>query len=130
LDIRELLMSSTDGEFAIRNLTDKATYERLEKDVAAVKNDISALTEQITDALNSFAGNAGKQARRGYQQARANVDSAVDDLSERGSAAMDAAQDTAHSIEETLEDLIQERPLATVGLALGLGFLIGAAWRR
>ena len=123
-------MSSTDGEIGMRNMTDKATTDRLEKDVTAVKNDISALTEQITDALNSFAGTAGKQARRGYQQARANVDSAVDDLSERGSAAMDAAQDTAHSIEETLEDLIQERPLATVGLALGLGFLIGAAWRR
>jgi ElaB/YqjD/DUF883 family membrane-anchored ribosome-binding protein len=131
LDIRELLgMSSTDGEFGIKNLTDEATYERLEKDVAAVKNDISALTEQITDALNSFAGNAGKQARRGYKQARANVDSAVDDFSERGSAAMDAAQDAASSIEETLGDLIQERPLATVGLALGLGFLIGAVWRR
>jgi ElaB/YqjD/DUF883 family membrane-anchored ribosome-binding protein len=123
-------MSATDGEFGIKNLTDKATYERLEKDVAAVKNDISALTEQITDALNSFAGTAGKQARRGYKQARANVDSAVDDLAERGSAAMDAAQDTANSIEETLEDLVQERPLATVALALGLGFLIGAAWRR
>ena len=123
-------MSATDGEFGIKNLTDKATYERLEKDVAAVKNDISALTEQITDALNSFAGTAGKQARSGYKQARANVDSAVDDLSERGSAAMDAAQDAATSIEETLQDLVHERPLATVGLALGLGFLIGAAWRR
>jgi ElaB/YqjD/DUF883 family membrane-anchored ribosome-binding protein len=123
-------MSATDGEFGIKNLTDKATYDRLEKDVAAVKNDISALTEQITDALNSFAGTAGKQARRGYKQARANVDSAVDDLSERGSAAMDAAQDAASSIEETLEELVHERPLATVGLALGLGFLIGAAWRR
>ena len=123
-------MSATDGEFGIKNLMDKATYERLEKDVAAVKNDISALTEQITDALNSFAGTAGKQARRGYKQARANVDSAVDDLAERSSAAMDAAQDAATSIEETLEDLIHERPLATVGLALGLGFLIGAAWRR
>ncbi len=123
-------MSGTDGEFGIKNLTHKATYERLEKDVAAVKNDISALTEQITDALNSFAGTAGKQARRGYKQARANVDSAVDDLSERGGAAMDAAQDAASSIEEALEDLVQQRPLATIGLALGLGFLIGAAWRR
>jgi ElaB/YqjD/DUF883 family membrane-anchored ribosome-binding protein len=123
-------MSSTDRESGIENLTDKATYERLQKDVAAVKNDISALTEQITDVLNSFTDTAGKQARRGYKQARANVDSAVDDLSERGSAAMDAAQDAASSIEEALEDLIQERPLATVGLALGLGFLIGAAWRR
>src|SRR6202166_1274283 len=123
-------MSSTDGESGMRNMTDKATYERLEKDVTAVKNDISALTDQITDALNSFAGTAQKQARRGYKQARANVDSAVDDISERGSAVMDAAQDAALSIEETLEDLIHERPLATVGLALVLGFLIGVTWRR
>ena len=95
-----------------------------------MKNDINALTEQITDALNSFAGSAQKQARRGFRQARANVDSAVDDLSERGSAVMDAAQDAATSIEETLEDVITQRPLATVGLALGLGFLIGVTWRR
>jgi ElaB/YqjD/DUF883 family membrane-anchored ribosome-binding protein len=95
-----------------------------------VKNDISALTGQITDALNSLAGNAKKQARRGYEQARANVDSAVDDMSERGSAVMDAAEDAAYSIEETLEDVVQQRPLATMGLALGLGFVIGAMWRR
>jgi ElaB/YqjD/DUF883 family membrane-anchored ribosome-binding protein len=123
-------MSSSDGEAAMKNLTDKATYERLEKDVTAVKNDIAALADQITDVLNSFAGTAGKQARRGYKQARANVDQAVDDMSERGSAAMGAAQDAAYSIEETLEDAITQRPLATVGLALGLGFLIGAVWRR
>lgn len=123
-------MSSTDGEAAIRNLTDKATYERLEKDVAAVKNDIATLTDQITDALNSFAGSARKQARRGYKEARANMDSAMDDASERGSAMMGAAQDAAYSIEESLEDVIASRPLATVGLALGLGFLIGVTWRR
>ena len=136
-------MSSTDGEIGMKNLADKAAQQvqdknlqaenlqkRLEKDVAAVKNDIAALTDQITDALNSFAGTAQKQARRGYKQARANVDSAVDDLSERGGAMMDAAQDAASSIEETLEDVITQRPLATVGLALGLGFLIGLTWRR
>jgi len=123
-------MSSSNGEIGLKNLTDKATYDRLEKDVAAVKNDISALTDQITDVLNSFAGTAKKQARRGYKEARANVDSAVDDMSERGSAMMDAAQDAAYSIEESLEDVITQRPLATVGLALGLGFLIGAMWRR
>ena len=123
-------MSSTDGEIGLKNMTDKATYERLEKDVTAVKNDIAALTDQITDALNSFAGTAKKQARRGYKQAKANVDSAMDDASERGSAVMDAAQEAAYSIEETLEDAITQRPLATVGLALGVGFLIGAMWRR
>ena len=114
----------------MRDSTDKATRDRLEKDVAAVKSDIAALTDQITDALNTFANSAGKQARRGYKQAHENVDSAFDDVSERGSAMMEAAQDAYGSIEETLEDAITQRPLATVGLALGIGFLIGAAWRR
>jgi ElaB/YqjD/DUF883 family membrane-anchored ribosome-binding protein len=123
-------MAVTDGEIGMRNLADKATSERLEKDVAAVKNDIAALTDQISDVINSFAGTAKKQARRGYKQARENVDSAMDDMSERGSAMMDAAQDAALSIEETLEDVITQRPLATMGLAIGLGFLIGVTWRR
>jgi ElaB/YqjD/DUF883 family membrane-anchored ribosome-binding protein len=54
----------------------------------------------------------------------------MEDASERGSAVMDAAQEAAYSIEETLEDAITQRPLATVGLALGIGFLIGLTWRR
>ena len=123
-------MSNTDSGIGLKNMTDKATYERLEKDVSAVKNDIAALTDQITDVLNSFAGTAGKQARKGYLQARANAESAMDDMSERGSAMMGAAQDAAYSLEETLEDVITQRPLATVGIALGIGFLIGATWRR
>lgn len=123
-------MSSINGEMGMQDMTDKATYERLEKDVANVKNDISALADQITDALNTLAGTASKQARRGYKNARANVNSVVDDLSERSSAMMGAAQDAAASVEETLENVITERPLATVGLALGLGFLIGVTWRR
>ena len=123
-------MSTTDTEAGMRGWTDKANAERLEKDVAAVKSDIAALTDQITDALNTFASATTKQARRGYKQARDNMDSTLDDVSERGSAMMDAAQDAYGSIEETLEDAITQRPLATVGIALGIGFLIGFAWRR
>ena len=123
-------MSSSDGEDAMKNMTDKATYDRLQKDVDSVKNDISALADQITDALNSFTGAAQKQARQGYKQARANVDSLVSDASERGNAAFDAAADAGHTIEESLEDAIHQKPLAAVGLAIGLGFLIGVTWRR
>jgi ElaB/YqjD/DUF883 family membrane-anchored ribosome-binding protein len=120
-------MSTSNGETAMR---DDANYQRLEKDVTSVKNDIAALTDQITDALNTFAGAAKKQARRGYKQARENIDSTLDDVSERGSAVLGAAQDAAITVEETLEDVIKQRPLATVALALGLGFLIGVTWRR
>jgi ElaB/YqjD/DUF883 family membrane-anchored ribosome-binding protein len=111
-------------------MSDQATYERLEKDVSTVKNDIAALADQITGALNSFAGAATKRAKRGVKEARANVDTAIDDMSERGGAMLNAAQNAATTIEETLEDVIVQRPLATVGLALALGFLIGVTWRR
>ena len=87
-------MSMSNGETAMRdamkNLSDDANYQRLEKDVTSVKNDIAALTDQITDALNSFAGAAKKQARRGYKEARAHVDSALDDASDRGGAMLSA----------------------------------------
>jgi ElaB/YqjD/DUF883 family membrane-anchored ribosome-binding protein len=123
-------MSSTDGEDTMRNMTDKATTERLIKDVDAVKNDISALADQISDVIEAFKGDARKQAKRSYKQARANVDSMMSDASKRGSEALDAAQDYAGSLEESLEDAITQRPLAAVGLAVGLGFLIGVTWRR
>ena len=120
----------SDGEAVMKDKTDTDTYERLEKDVTTVKNDIAALTDQITDALNTFAGATKKQARRGYKEAREHIDSALDDASDRGSAMLSAAQDVAGTLEETIEDAIVQRPLATVGLALGLGFLIGVTWRR
>jgi len=111
-------------------MMDTANIDRLEKDVSAVKGDISALARQITDVMNSLAGSARKEARRGYKQARATAEDAIGDLSERGNAMMGAAQDAANTIEETLEDAIAERPLAAMGVALGIGFLIGVTWRR
>lgn len=123
-------MSSTGGEDAMKNMTDKSTYERLQKDVDAVKNDISALADQISDVLEAFKGDARKQAKRAYKQARSEVDSVMSDVGKRGSEALDAAQEYAGTLEESLEDAITQRPLAAVGLAVGLGFLIGVTWRR
>ena len=123
-------MSSIEGENAMKNMSEKGIYDRLEKDIEAVKNDISTLTEQLSDALNAFTKASQKQARRGYKQARANVDSVMSDATDRGYAALDAAQEAAASLEETVEDAIVQRPLAAVGLAIGLGFLIGVTWRR
>src|SRR6185312_9803564 len=91
---------------------DKA-YARLEKDLTAVKNDIAHLSQQIPEAVNALGAVAQSQARRGLRSARANV-----------------AQDAASSVGDTLADVIHERPIATLALALGLGFLIGVTWRR
>jgi ElaB/YqjD/DUF883 family membrane-anchored ribosome-binding protein len=123
-------MSSTNGEDAMKGLADDATYERLQKDVTAVKDDISKLADQLSDALDSFTNTARKQSRRGYKRARSNLDSMMSDAAEKGNAALAAAQDAAGTLEDTVEDAIVQRPLAAMGLAVGLGFLIGVTWRR
>ena len=116
-------MASTDAETLMRTTMGDAAYDRLAKDVSRVKSDISALTDHITEAVNALGDAARGQARRGYQQA-------VDGLSERSGAMMDAAQDAASDVSDRLEDVITQRPLTILGLALGLGFLIGVTWRR
>ena len=123
-------MSNTNGEDAMKGLAGDASYERLQKDVDAVKDDISKLAEQLSDALDAFTRAARKQTRRGYKQARSNLDSIMADATEKGSSALAAAQDAAVTLEDTVEDAIVQRPLAAMGLAVGLGFLIGVTWRR
>jgi len=123
-------MSSNDGEDAMKVLSDKASYERLQEDVSAVKDDISKLTDQLSVALDEFTQTARKQTRRGYRNARSNVDAIVTEATKQGNAALAAAQDAAISLEDSVEDAIVQRPLAAMGLAAGLGFLIGVTWRR
>ena len=95
-----------------------------------MKNDIAHLSQQIADAVNALAAVAQNQGRRGLRQARANVDQAVSGASDRAGAVTSAAQDAASSIAHTLEDAIQERPVAAVALAMAVGFVMGVAWRR
>lgn len=91
-----------------------------------MKQDINSLTEQLSDLLSNFSDGAEKKASRGYESARDNVNSLMSELQSRGNAAYEAA----YSLEEQLEDVIQDRPIASVGIALGIGFLLGAAWKR
>ena len=75
--------------------------------------------------MNALGAVAQGQARRGLRNARANVDFVMSDASDRAGAVPNAAKDAVSSVGDTLADVIQERPVATLALALGLGFLIG-----
>ena len=122
-------MNETAKDAAQSAAGDKA-YARLEKDLTAVKNDIAHLSQQISEAVNALGAVAQGQARRGLRNARANVDSVMSDASDRASTVAAAAQDAASSVGDTLADVIEERPVATLAFALGIGFLIGVTWRR
>ena len=95
-----------------------------------MKNAIGELSHQVADAASETGATAQEQAKRGLKQARGHVDSLVADASNRAGAVANVAQSQAASLEETVEDVVRERPLSTVALALGVGFLVGVIWRR
>jgi ElaB/YqjD/DUF883 family membrane-anchored ribosome-binding protein len=120
---------------AERNNETRATasddaFVRLEKEMAAMKNAIGGLSDQISDAASDIGAVAQEQTKRGLRHARANMGSIAADASDRLGVVAGAAQSQASSLADSLEDVARERPLSTVAFALGLGFVIGAVWRR
>jgi ElaB/YqjD/DUF883 family membrane-anchored ribosome-binding protein len=107
-----------------------SAFARLEQEMAKMRDAIGGLSDQISDAASDIGSVAQEQARRGLRHARANMGSMVNDASDRLGVVANTAQSQASSLGDTLEDAIQDRPLSTLALAVGLGFLAGAIWRR
>lgn len=93
-----------------------------------MKSATAGLSEQIADAASDIGSVAQEQAKRGLRHAQADMGSVAAD--DRLGVAAGAARLQASSLADTLEDMVRDRPLSAVVLALGLGFLIGAVWRR
>jgi ElaB/YqjD/DUF883 family membrane-anchored ribosome-binding protein len=93
-----------------------ATVESLQEDFAAMRDDVSKLSKQIVNLLEA-KGNAA------YRRARKQLDTAADEASE-------AVRDVRDTFAETLDESMRERPLATLAMAVGIGFMLGAMWRR
>jgi ElaB/YqjD/DUF883 family membrane-anchored ribosome-binding protein len=93
-----------------------ATVESLQEDLIAMRDDVGKLSDQVIDLL-SAKGSAA------YKRARKRLDSTVGD-------ATNAARDVRDTFADTIEESVQEHPFATLAMALGVGFVLGAMWRR
>lgn len=103
------------------------TVDDLRKDLQSLKDDVARLTGQLSSALSSASEDTFGGVRDRFRKVRDNVGDAVYDAGERS---RDAMTDFAETVGSTLEDNVKARPYSTVALALGLGFLFGALWRR
>jgi len=119
-----------EAEEFVEDIKSDPNFARLEKDIEAVKNDISHLSQQISDAVNALTQIANSQTRRGMRRARVQANALMSDASDRAGAVAGAAQDAASSVGDSIAEVVEERPLATVAIAMGIGFLIGVTWRR
>jgi ElaB/YqjD/DUF883 family membrane-anchored ribosome-binding protein len=95
----------------------------IQKDLQALRDDFARLAEQVGEILAS-RGNAA------WRRAKTSVDGVVSDAQTKGQEAAGAVREVSDNFVEALDESIKERPYTTLAIALGLGFLFGATWRR
>jgi ElaB/YqjD/DUF883 family membrane-anchored ribosome-binding protein len=107
------------------------------REVAAMKKQIAQLAASIEDTAKEggvTASSIADNGRRLLSQATALVDDLAhrtrDTVSETAHVAYDRARAAAHNTEEALEEIIRERPLTSVAVALGVGALLALMLRR
>lgn len=97
--------------------------DTIDREVEGLKGDITKLTEQVAALLSTTGGAAMRRAKRSF-------DGVVSDASGKGQEAIDAVKDVTTTIGDAVEDAVYKRPVTTLAMAAGIGFLIGAIWRR
>jgi ElaB/YqjD/DUF883 family membrane-anchored ribosome-binding protein len=102
----------------------------IERQLEILRNDISALTQKMSDLASEAKDDTMAQVKSQVRSAKAQVDSAISGAQESGREAVDAFRDVADTFGDALEDSLKRRPYATLAIAAGIGFLFGAAWRR
>lgn len=95
----------------------------IQRDLQALRDDFSRLTDQVGDILADKGSAAWRHARSG-------VDGVVTGAQDKGREAVGAMRDVSDNFVEAIDDSIKNRPYATLALVAGLGFLFGASWRR
>jgi ElaB/YqjD/DUF883 family membrane-anchored ribosome-binding protein len=95
----------------------------LQKDLQMLREDFSRLAQQMADIV----ANRGTAA---WQRARSGVDDVMSDAQDKSREAVDAMREVSDKFVEAVDESIKNRPYTTLAMAIGLGFLFGATWRR
>ena len=95
----------------------------IQADLQALRDDVTRLATQIADIF-ATKGNVA------WGRAKANVEGVVSDVGAKGQEAIDAAQEVRDKVIDVIDESLETRPYTTLAVALGIGFLLGAMWRR
>lgn len=98
---------------------DPRTAEDLEADIAQLKEDIAALARQFAQTGEHSMSAARRAAAEGVEQLRA-----------QGEARLEDIRSSAKDLEEQISRAVREKPVTSLAIAAGAGFLFALLTRR
>lgn len=107
-----------------------SSNSRAATDIGRLREDVAQLAAQLGSVADTAADGALDQVRAQIQRVKGGIDELFAEASDHGQDAAEAIRDVAATLSDAVEDTLHKRPLTTLGLALGVGFIAGATWRR
>lgn len=107
-----------------------AAVEDIRNDLQSLRDDIARLSEQVGGAVSEAGDDALGEAKAQIRRIKENIDGIISGAGAKGREATDAVRDVTGNFAEAIEESLRIRPLTTLALALGLGFIFGTTWRR
>ena len=95
----------------------------IQADLESLRNDVRRLTDQISDLVTS-------KGTAAWNRARSNIEGVVSDATAKGQEAVNAVREVGDNMTDAIDESLRKRPYTTLALAVGIGFLFGATWRR
>lgn len=102
-----------------KTANESRTNSDLEADIRQLKADIDKLTKQLAKTGEHGYGTARRAATEGVEQLRA-----------QGEAAFDSLRGNARDIEAQMVASVREKPVTSLAIAAGVGFLFALLARR
>lgn len=102
-----------------RTATDAPSNPDLEADIRQLKADIEELTRQLAKTRDHGYGAARRAAAEGVEQLRA-----------QGEAAFDSVRGSAQDLEAQIVASVREKPMTSLAIAAGVGFMFALLSRR
>ncbi len=130
---------TTESHTAVQKLESSTEHAKKALDAAAsagrvVGETVKAQAKEAFEAsrghLGAAAKDLGEAASSTYQDLRDQARVKTEDLRYRANHLFDDATDYAQTYQTEAEAYIRENPLQSVGIALGVGFLLGIIIRR
>lgn len=88
-----------------------------------IRDDLSALGGDMTKLAEQVAAILAAKGSDAYSSARSTVEGYAGD-------ARDAVGEVADTFTDAIDESLETRPYTTLAITLGVGFLLGAIWRR
>ncbi|MFN4272269.1 MAG: YqjD family protein [Aliihoeflea sp.] len=110
-------MATTTGK--ARTGTAKDEAQDLEAEIAKLRAEMASLAEQISRTRDTSVSAARKAASEGLEQMKV-----------QGEAAMEDLKANARDVEQQLTETVREKPITSLAIAAGVGFLFAVLMRR